>query len=236
MWARIRLFVKPWDWDAAVCLAQGLQAEAVPVGIGQGHASMTNSKGYDSPCHVLSALKGVQDRRRQSNVEPGGPCGRRSGHPRYRHAREGRRPAEGIASAAPWPPEVGIDPSSSDAELVTLAGIQALLRAHLRCPMAPHVRALTCAGTCLSPSRPASPARTLQALARRRIAAPALDRPRPGRRHHRVDRGRSVDTTVSTKDVQLADSTLVESASSEETAKGSDLDRMGCFVALSACM
>src|SRR6266516_771048 len=86
---------------------------------------------------------------------------------------------------APWRPAVGIAPKLSDAELATLAVMQALLgypsearwlryaRAHLG-----HLFSL-----------PAQAARLQQAPAGRRRAAPAAH-PGPGQRHHLVDRRR----------------------------------------------
>ena len=55
------------------------------------------------------------------------PGGRRLGHPRDRTVREDRRPAEGLAAVGTGPPRAGITPKLSDAELVTLAVMQALL-------------------------------------------------------------------------------------------------------------
>jgi hypothetical protein len=55
------------------------------------------------------------------------PGGRRPGHPRHRTVRHHRRPAEASTHLAPWRPRVGIAPRLSDAELVTLAVMQALL-------------------------------------------------------------------------------------------------------------
>src|SRR6266704_3189157 len=91
---------------------------------------MTYSKGSELPAPKQPDAKmkeGVQDRRCKPNVEPWRPGGRRPGHPRHRTVRHHRRPAEDRPHLAPWRPAVGIAPKLSDAELVTLAVMQALL-------------------------------------------------------------------------------------------------------------
>jgi len=103
MWARIWPFAGPWDWDAAWS-GSGSSGRGCSVGIGQDHGSMTNSMGYDSSCHVPPALKRVQDRRCQSNVEPGGLADADLGYPRYRHVRAGRRPRTCRREGPSWTP------------------------------------------------------------------------------------------------------------------------------------
>src|SRR6266540_7069446 len=55
------------------------------------------------------------------------PGGRRPGHPRHRTVCHHRRPAAAGTPPGPMAPAVGIQPKLSDAELVTLAVMQALL-------------------------------------------------------------------------------------------------------------
>ena len=57
----------------------------------------------------------------------GGPRGRRSGHPRDRTLRAVDDLLKANPDRVPWRPPVGIAPRISDAELVTLAVMQALL-------------------------------------------------------------------------------------------------------------
>ncbi|MBF6302862.1 IS982 family transposase [Nocardia amamiensis] len=108
---------------------------------------------------------------------------------------------------APWRPPVGIAPRLTDAELVTLAVIQALLgftsearwlryaRAHLR-----HLFRYL-------PQQPGYNKRL-------RVAAPMI---------LAIMRSLAVDTTLWTDDVWVADSTPVESGRSRETVKRSNL-------------
>jgi hypothetical protein len=107
---------------------------------------------------------------------------------------------------APWRPAVGIAPKLSDAELVTLAVMQALLGFSSEpagCAMP--------AGTCATCSLPARPERLQQAPApHHRAAAP--DHPSRGHRHRAVD-----------DDVWVVDSTPVECGRSRETVKRSAL-------------
>ena len=84
---------------------------------------------------------------------------------------------------APYRPETGIDPKLSDAELVTLAVMQALLGFTSEARWLRHARAHLTAPVPL----PATAARLQQAAARRGIADPALH-PDPGGRYQRMDR------------------------------------------------
>ena len=86
-------------------------------------------------------------------------------------------------SLAPWRPAVGIAPKLSDAELVTVAVMQALLGVHVRDPLA---------AVCEQASRapvpvPSRPGRLQQTAARRRGPDPGAD-PDVGHRHVDMDR------------------------------------------------
>lgn len=113
----------------------------------------------------------------------------------------------GSAHLAPWRPAVGISPQLSDAELVTLAMMQAMLgftseakwlrhaRAHLR-HLFPHL-----------PKQPGYNKRLRKAVGLLR----------------RISRLLATETSVWSDDVWIVDSTPVECGRSRETVKRSDL-------------
>jgi hypothetical protein len=108
---------------------------------------------------------------------------------------------------APYRPDVGIDPKLSDAELVTLAVMQALLG------FTSEARWLRHARTCLRhlfPYLPQQPGYNK----RLRAAAPMI---------RACIRVLAADATVWTDDVWVVDSTPVECGRSRETARRSDL-------------
>ena len=108
---------------------------------------------------------------------------------------------------APWRPAVGIDPKLSDAELVTLAVMQALLG------FTSEARWLRYARTCLRHLFPYLPQ---QPGYNKRLRAAAL-------LIRQCIRVLATDTTVWTDDVWVVDSTPVECGRSRETVKRSDL-------------
>ena len=108
---------------------------------------------------------------------------------------------------APWRPEVGTGPSLSDAELVTLAVMQALLGFTSEARWLRHARAHL---RHLFPYLPQQPGYN------KRLRAAA------GLLRHCI-RALAADTTVWTDDVRVVDSTPVECGRSRETAKRSDL-------------
>jgi hypothetical protein len=108
---------------------------------------------------------------------------------------------------APWRPAVGIDPKLSDAELVTLAVMQAMLGFTSEARWLRHARAHL---RHLFPYLPRQPGYN-----KRLRGAAALIR-------HCI-RVLAADTSVWTDDVWVADSTPVECGRSRETAKRSDL-------------
>ena len=109
---------------------------------------------------------------------------------------------------APWRPKVGIAPKLTDAELVTLAVMQALLGYHLRGPLA---------APCRPPPAPPVP---VPARPVRLQQAPAGARPSCCA----TSSGPSPPTpTLWTDDVWIVDSTPVECGRSRETAKRSAL-------------
>jgi hypothetical protein len=112
---------------------------------------------------------------------------------------------------APWRPAVGIAPKLTDAELVTLAVLQALLGF---CSEARWLRYAHAHLGCLFPSLPKQPGynKCLRAAA--------------GRIQH-VIRMLASDTTWWTDDVWVADSTPVECGRSRETTKRSELAGWG---------
>ena len=77
---------------------------------------------------MIGALgRSVQDRGDNTNLEPEGFDGQRSGHPRNSPRSQPDDLLKSHPEIAPWRPRVGIAPRISDAELVTLAVLQALL-------------------------------------------------------------------------------------------------------------
>jgi hypothetical protein len=108
---------------------------------------------------------------------------------------------------APWRPAVGIAPKLSDAELVTLAVLQALLGFCSEARWLRHARAHLGG---LFPYLPKQPGDHK----RRRAAADLI---------RQVIRMLATDTTFWTDDVWVADSTPVEGGRSRETTKRSDL-------------
>ncbi|MET7566868.1 IS982 family transposase [Streptomyces sp. NPDC005479] len=108
---------------------------------------------------------------------------------------------------APWRPAVGIAPKLSDAELVTLAMMQAVLGFTSEARWLRHVRAHL---QHLFPYVPEQPGYNK----RLRKAADLL---------RRVTRTLAVDTSVWSDDVWIVDSTPVECGRSRETVKRSDL-------------
>jgi len=108
---------------------------------------------------------------------------------------------------APWRPETGIGPRLSDAELVTLAVMQALLGFTSEARWLRHARAQL---RHLFPYLPQQPGYSK----RLRAAAPMTG--------HFI-RLLAVDTSVWTDDVWVVDSTPVECGRSRETARRSDL-------------
>jgi hypothetical protein len=114
---------------------------------------------------------------------------------------------KGSPQLAPWRPAVGIIPRLSDAELVTLAVMQALLGFTSEARWLRHARAQM---RHLFPYLPQQPGYNK----RLRAAAPMI-------RH--CIRLLAVDTSVWTDDVWVVDSTPVECGRSRETAKRSDL-------------
>ena len=108
---------------------------------------------------------------------------------------------------APYRPEVGIDPKLSDAELVTLAVMQALLGFTSEARWLRHAQAHL---RHLFPCLPQQPGYN-----KRLRAAASLIR-------HCI-RALAADTSVWTDDVWVVDSTPVECGRSRETAKRSDL-------------
>jgi hypothetical protein len=108
---------------------------------------------------------------------------------------------------APWRPETGIGPRLGDAELVTLAVMQALLGFTSEARWLRHARAQL---RHLFPYLPQQPGYNK----RLRAAAPMI-------RH--CIRLLAVDTSVWTDDVWVVDSTPVECGRSRETARRSDL-------------
>ena len=113
-----------------------------------------------------------------------------------------------LPQLAPWRPAVGIAPKLTDAELVTLAVMQALLGFTSEARWLRYARpppAATCSPTC-----PSSPATTSG-------CAP------PAACSDHVIRVLATDTTLWTDDVWVVDSTPVECGRSRETAKRSEL-------------
>jgi hypothetical protein len=108
---------------------------------------------------------------------------------------------------APWRPAVGITPKLSDAELVTLAMMQAILGFTSEARWLRHVRAHL---RHLFPYVPGQPGYNK----RLRKAADLL---------RRVTRTLAADTSVWSDDVWIVDSTPVECGRSRETVKRSDL-------------
>ncbi|MET7695986.1 IS982 family transposase [Streptomyces sp. NPDC005483] len=108
---------------------------------------------------------------------------------------------------APWRPAVGITPKLSDAELVTLAMMQAMLGFTSEARWLRHVRAHL---HHLFPYVPGQPGYNK----RLRKAADLL---------RRVTRTLAADTSVWSDDVWIVDSTPVECGRSRETVKRSDL-------------
>ena len=71
--------------------------------------------------------RGVRNRGVTTNLEPEGSDGQRSGHPRNSPRCQPDDLLKSHPEIGPWRPRVGIAPRISDAELVTLAVMQALL-------------------------------------------------------------------------------------------------------------
>ena len=109
---------------------------------------------------------------------------------------------------APARPPVGIAPKLSDAELVTLAVMQALLRVHHRGPLAAP-----------RPHPAATPVPLPAPTARLQQAAAGLRRPAGARSSGQL----AADTSLWTDDVWVVDSTPVECGRSRETARRSEL-------------
>ncbi|MEW2490600.1 IS982 family transposase [Streptomyces sp. NPDC048411] len=107
----------------------------------------------------------------------------------------------------PWRPAVGISPQLSDAELVTLAMMQAMLGYTSEARWLRHARAHL---RHLCPYLPQQPGYNK----RLRKAAGLI---------RRVTRALAVDTTLWSDDVRVVDSTPVECGRSRETVKRSDL-------------
>src|SRR6266705_5174845 len=172
---------------------------------------MTYSKGERSllPPKQSDAKvgEGVQYRRCKPNVEPWRPGGRRPGHPRHRTVRHHRRPAEDRPHLAPWRPAIGIAPKLTDAELVTLAVMQALLG------FTSEARWLRHASRHLRHLFPYLPGQSGYNK-RLRAAAGLLQR---------AIRVLASDTTWWTDDVWVGDSTPVEGGRSTQTAHRSEL-------------
>jgi hypothetical protein len=114
---------------------------------------------------------------------------------------------KGSPQLVPWRPEVGISPKLSDAELVTLAVVQALLGFTSEARWLRHARAHL---RHLFPYLPQQPGYNK----RLRASAPMI-------RH--CIRVLAADTSVWADDVWVVDSTPVECGRSRETAKRSDL-------------
>ncbi|GAA2463051.1 hypothetical protein GCM10010388_63670 [Streptomyces mauvecolor] len=108
---------------------------------------------------------------------------------------------------APWRPAVGIGPQLTDAELVTLAMMQAMLGFTSEAKWLRHARYHL---RHLFPDLPQQPGYNK----RLRKAAELL---------RRVTRGLAADTSVWSDDVWIVDSTPVECGRSRETVKHSDL-------------
>jgi hypothetical protein len=108
---------------------------------------------------------------------------------------------------APWRPTVGIAPQLTDAELVTLAMMQAMLGFTSEARWLRHARSHLCH---LFPYLPKQPGYNK----RLRKAADLL---------RRVTRLLATDTSVGSDDVWIVDSTPVECGRSRETVKRSDL-------------
>src|ERR671931_16195 len=135
------------------------------------------------------------------------PGGRRPGHPRHRTVRHHRRPTTAGTHLAPWRPRVGIAPKLTDAELVTLAVMQALLG------FVSEARWLRYAGRHLRHLFPYLPGQSGYNKRLRRTAE--LIR-------HTI-RAMATDTALWTDDVWVVDSTPVECGRSRDTAKRSEL-------------
>jgi len=114
---------------------------------------------------------------------------------------------KGLPQLAPWRPRVGIAPQLSDAELVTLAMMQAMLGFTSETRWLRHARAHL---RHLFPYLPKQPGYNK----RLRKAAELV---------RRVTRELAADTALWTDDVWVVDSTPVECGRSRETAKRSDL-------------
>jgi hypothetical protein len=114
---------------------------------------------------------------------------------------------KGSPQLVPWRPEVGINPKLSDAELVTLAVVQALLGFTSEARWLRHARAHL---RHLFPYLPQQPGYNK----RLRASAPMI-------RH--CIRVLAADTSVWADDVWVVDSTPVECGRSRETAKRSEL-------------
>jgi hypothetical protein len=114
---------------------------------------------------------------------------------------------KGSPQLAPYRPEVGIDPKLSDAELVTLAVMQALLGFTSEARWLRHARASL---------RHLFPYLPQQSGYNKRLRAAA-------RLIQHCIRVLACDTTMWTDDVWVVDSTPVECGRSRETAKRSDL-------------
>jgi hypothetical protein len=135
------------------------------------------------------------------------PGGRRPGHPRHRTVRHRRRPVAAAPELAPWRPAGGIAPRLSDAELVTLAVMQALLG------FTSEARWLRHTGRRLRHLFPYLPGQSGYNKRLRR-AAELL---------RQVIRAIACDTALWSDDVWVVDSIPVECGRSRETAKRSAL-------------
>ncbi|USX53636.1 IS982 family transposase [Lentzea sp. HUAS12] len=113
----------------------------------------------------------------------------------------------GAPGLAPWRPKIGIKPQLTDAELVTLAVMQALLGFTSEARWLRHARAHLGHLFRYLPQQPGYNKRLRRAAALIRSMIRLL----------------AVDTTLWTDDVWLADSTPVECGRSRETSKRSDL-------------
>src|SRR5574340_648764 len=120
---------------------------------------MSNSKGWASVCRPAARVEGVQDRRCYHTAEAlEARRGRRPGHPRHRTVRPHRRPVEYISGTGPVAPPDRVHPKITDAELVSLTVLQALLGAPAK-PAGSGTPTRTC-GTCSRTCRSSRPTRS----------------------------------------------------------------------------
>jgi hypothetical protein len=134
-------------------------------------------------------------------------CDNRDRHPRDCTLCADRRLAEGFTRTRPERPRVGLRPRLTDAELVTLAVLQALLGFTSEARWIRHARAH------LRRMFPALPRRPGWNKRLRKAGALLV----------RTTRMLATDTALWTDDVWVVDSTPVECARSRETVKRSDL-------------